>query len=224
MMRRRGADFCIRTFPSLLMGCVFSCNSELPGTRFSRVFCAEAVIIDVTLLLYLGRTLTLPPYLQNLQHLPLSKHFDAILAGRGAVITPPTYQGFRCLNLSRKHGGVACLMRFFHITKVEMSGLIHPFLSMVLFCCDKEWENCPDQKCLQKKSFISSCFENIFIKNIDLIAVPRYAYIRNSLARLCFHRSVAQRSVASRWVCKLFQNHVQLFEGLLTLDFIDGER
>lgn len=108
------------------------------GTRFSRVFCAEAVIIDVTLLLYLGRTLTLPPYLQNLQHLPLSKHVMQFWRAGEQSSPPPTYQGFRCLNLSRKHGGVACLMRFFHITKVEMSGLIHPFLSMVLFCCDKE--------------------------------------------------------------------------------------
>ena len=148
MRRRRGADFCIRTFSEFADGLRFSLQLRIGGTRFSGVFCAEAVIIDVTLLLYLGRTLTLPPYLQNLQHLPLSKHvmqymhrflwFFLFFGGPGSSHHPPTRQGFQCLHLSRKHGGVACLMRFFHITKVEMSGLIHPFLSMVLFCCDKE--------------------------------------------------------------------------------------
>lgn len=149
-------------FGSLLMGCVFPCNSELVARGFSQVFCAEAVTIDVTCCYILEGLWHCRPTCRtcNTCHSPsmwcniCTVFFGSFsfLVGRGAVITPPTHQGFRCLNLSRKHGGVACLMRFFHITKVEMSGLIHPFLSMVLLCCDTEWENCPDQKCLQKKS------------------------------------------------------------------------
>lgn len=217
MKRRRGADFCIRTFPSLLMSCVFSCNFWVVVARGSVGSSVLRQSLLMSLCCYILEGLWhCRPTCRTCNTCHSLQACDAILVGRGAVITPPTHQGFRCLNLSRKHGGVACLMRFFHITKVEMSGLIHPFLSMVLFCCDKEWGNCPDQKALAKNPFVSLCFENIFINDIDLTAVPRYAYIRNSLARLCFHRSVAES--------KLFQNHVKIFEGLLTLAFIDGER